>query len=117
MGRISSEQEQCQDNRNHNKLIHNGSRNNFPNTQVLDSNLNVQNQEVSGNLHVFLPLTNSTLEDIGEEKMQAQDHQTCDRQNHQSICLSTSSQNNLEWFRYPLQSESSDWNKYLDLVH
>ena len=31
----------------------------------------MQNQEISGNLLVFLPLINSELEDIGEGKMQA----------------------------------------------
>ena len=99
--RNSSKQEQCQGNRNHNKLIHNGSRNSFPNTQALDGNLNMQNQEISGNLQVSLPLMNSinplqsskqhpqssynvnvdrALEDIGEEQMQARDRQTRDRQ-------------------------------------
>jgi uncharacterized membrane protein YfhO len=44
------EQVQCQVNRNHNGLIHNGSRNIFPNTQADDTNLNMQNQEPIENL-------------------------------------------------------------------
>jgi hypothetical protein len=41
------EQEPCQQNRNHNGLIHNESRSIFPNTQADDTNINMQNQETS----------------------------------------------------------------------
>jgi hypothetical protein len=48
------EQEQCQHNINHNWLIHNDSRSNLPNTQADDSNINMQNQENSENLHLSI---------------------------------------------------------------
>ncbi|CAB3989363.1 Hypothetical predicted protein, partial [Paramuricea clavata] len=55
------EQEQCQHNRNHNGLIHNESRSIFPKIQAGDTNINMQNQETSENLH---PVNNKEIVQI-----------------------------------------------------